>query len=61
MTAAEMLGALADELERAGVQLVIAGDVGRVRDVLRRAGDSDTSQRSQPTIAAALDVLKAGS
>ena len=51
VTAAEMLGGLADELERVGVRLVIAGDVGRVRDVLRRAGE-DAGQRSQPTVTA---------
>ena len=38
VTAAEMLAGLADELEREGVELLLARDVGQVRDVLRRSG-----------------------
>jgi hypothetical protein len=35
MSAPRMIGELADDLERDGVILVIARDVGQVRDVLR--------------------------
>jgi SulP family sulfate permease len=38
VTAAEMLVRLRDELERDGVRLVVARDVGQVRDVLREEG-----------------------
>jgi sulfate permease, SulP family len=38
VTAADMLAGLADELDREGVQLLLARDVGQVRDVLRRSG-----------------------
>ena len=37
VSAARMLGALADDLWRDGVELVVARDVGQVRDVLDRA------------------------
>jgi sulfate permease, SulP family len=38
VTAARMLEELAEDLRRDGVALVIARDIGQVRDVLRRAG-----------------------
>lgn len=57
VTAAEMLGGLADDLRREGVTLALAGDVGRVRDVLRRAGDEGAPVPRFPTVAAAVDAL----
>ena len=39
VTAARMLVQLDDELERRGVRLVVARDIGQVRDVLRRTGE----------------------
>jgi len=41
VTAAEMLAQLRSDLDRDGVRLVVARDVGQVRDVLRRAGAED--------------------
>ena len=38
VTAAEMLARLRDDLERDGIQLLVARDIGQVRDVLRRSG-----------------------
>jgi hypothetical protein len=49
-----------EELDRQGVRLVIAGDVGRVRDVLRRTSDGEGAQRFRPTVAAAIADLNAG-
>ena len=61
VTAAEMLAALADELDHEGVRLAIAGDVGRVRDVLRRADREEDAERFYPTVAAAVADLEAPS
>ena len=41
VTAAEMLRQVRDDLERDGVRLVVARDIGQVRDVLQRAGAED--------------------
>ena len=41
VTAAEMLSQLRGDLDRAGVRLLVARDIGQVRDVLRRAGAED--------------------
>ena len=49
VTAAEMLRALAEDLERRGVRLLVARDVGQVRDVL-----GDENQRIYPTVEAAV-------
>jgi len=41
VTAAEMLEQLRGDLDRDGVRLLVARDIGQVRDVLRRAGGED--------------------
>jgi sulfate permease, SulP family len=41
VTAAEMLEQLRGDLDRGGVRLLVARDIGQVRDVLRRAGAED--------------------
>ena len=41
VTAAEMLTQVRDDLARDGVRLVVARDIGQVRDVLQRAGAED--------------------
>ena len=41
VTAAEMLVQLRGDLERAGTQLLVARDIGQVRDVLEHAGARD--------------------
>jgi high affinity sulfate transporter 1 len=58
VTAAEMLETLAENLERDGIQLLLARDVGQVRDVLGRQAKLDTSQpvtiQTYPTVRAAV-------
>ena len=56
VTAAEMLAGLAEDLERIGVELVLARDIGPVRDVLRRA-DVEV-ERVYPTVAEAVDAVR---
>jgi sulfate permease, SulP family len=60
VTAAEMLAALDADLRAQGVRLVIAGDVGRVRDVLRRAGDEEAASRLHTDVASAVAALEDG-
>ncbi|MET0817535.1 MAG: SulP family inorganic anion transporter [Solirubrobacteraceae bacterium] len=43
VTAAEMLRRLRDDLERENVRLLLARDIGQVRDVLRQAGTDDAA------------------
>ena len=54
VTAAEMLA----NLHAAGVELLIAGDIGRVRDVLDRSGD--VSLPAYPDVESALAALERG-
>jgi sulfate permease, SulP family len=54
VTAAGMLAELAAELERRGVQLHLARDVGQVRDVLRKAGAAVAGEHVHPTVGEAL-------
>jgi MFS superfamily sulfate permease-like transporter len=57
VSAARMLGALAADLERDGVVLVIARDVGQVRDVLRRTDAGPDAVRTFPTVQAAVEAV----
>jgi anti-anti-sigma factor len=57
VSAARMLIQLAGDLRREGVELVIARDVGQVRDVLRRAEDSATLPRAFRTGPDALQAV----
>jgi high affinity sulfate transporter 1 len=57
VTAITMLEQLAGELERDGVQLVLARDVGGVRDVLERGLGSGVALPTYPTVQAAVDAL----
>ena len=43
VTAADMLLQLRGDLDREGVRLVMARDIGQVRDVLRREGVTDAT------------------
>jgi sulfate permease, SulP family len=54
VTASKMLVELRDELEREGVQLALARDVGQVRDVLRRSGRVGITY---PTVTEAVEAL----
>jgi hypothetical protein len=57
VTAITMLEQLAGDLERNGVQLVLARDIGTLRDVLERAQDTDATLPTYPTVQAAVDAL----
>jgi anti-anti-sigma factor len=50
VSAARMLVQLTGDLRRSGVELVIARDVGQVRDVLRRAEAGAALPRAYPTV-----------
>jgi high affinity sulfate transporter 1 len=54
VTAAQMLVELSRDLEANGTQLLLARDIGQVRDILRRAGADDRLARLYPTVEAAL-------
>jgi SulP family sulfate permease len=56
VTALAMLVELADDLRRGGVELVLARDVGVVRDLVRLQ-EGDGALRSFPTVQAAVDAL----
>ena len=56
VTAVKMLAEVSEELERSGVKLLIARDVGQVRDVVRSAGEGP-SLRLFPTVQAAIESL----
>jgi sulfate permease, SulP family len=58
VTAAEMIGNLAGELRARGVTLLVAGDVGRVRDVLRRAGEEEAASHLHTDVASAVAALE---
>jgi sulfate permease, SulP family len=57
VTAADMLTDLHEELGRSGVRLVVARDIGQVRDVLRRAEIGEDVLRVYPTVQAAVDAV----
>ncbi len=57
ITAARMLVAAHDELQAGGVRLVLARDVGQVRDVLGCITEDADLTATHPTIAAALDTV----
>ncbi|WP_226435596.1 SulP family inorganic anion transporter [Rhodococcus yananensis] len=57
VTAAQMLSQLADGLDRRGIELRIAHDIGQVRDVLNRTG-SDRQLPVYPTVNHALDDVE---
>jgi high affinity sulfate transporter 1 len=58
MTAANMLAELQRDLERADVTLVLARDIGQVRDVLRTASEDGAGPAAYPTIQEAVDALR---
>jgi SulP family sulfate permease len=59
ISAVRMLDRLADDLERSGVRLLFARNVGQVRDVVRRVDREDDRLRVYPTIQAAVDAASA--
>lgn len=57
-TAADMLRNLALELANLDVQLILVGDLGQVRDVLREAGVSTELDPAYPSIDDAIDTSR---
>jgi MFS superfamily sulfate permease-like transporter len=57
ITAVGMLTELGDDLRRDGIELVLARDLGNVRDLLRRA-DGQHALRNYPTVRAAVSALQ---
>jgi anti-anti-sigma regulatory factor len=57
VSAARMLVLLTGDLRRSGVELVIARDVGQVRDVLRRAEDGASLPRAYPSVRDAVEAV----
>ncbi|MEU3175451.1 MULTISPECIES: STAS domain-containing protein [unclassified Streptomyces] len=60
VSAVRMLDNLAEELEDLGVRLLLARDVGQVRDVLRTAEARTELRRVCPTVRAAVDAARTG-
>lgn len=59
VTAARMLDELTADLQRRGVRLVIARDVGQVRDVLAQSGGAAAAPEYFPSVRAAVDAVRA--
>jgi SulP family sulfate permease len=60
VTAARMLADLAGDLERRGVVLLLARDVGQVRDVLRRSEGEWLREHVYPSVEEAVDAALRG-
>lgn len=60
VSAVRMLDELAEELEARGVRLLLARDVGQVRDVLRTAEAKTELRHVYPTVQAAVDAARTG-
>jgi SulP family sulfate permease len=60
ITAARMLAELADELHHQGVRLLVARDVGQVRDVMRHVADEPALTHVYPTVRAAVEAAGSG-
>ena len=56
VTAVRML--VADNLERRGIRLLIAHDVGEARDVVDRAEGDEAARRVYPTVQDAVDSVR---
>jgi sulfate permease, SulP family len=56
VTAAQMLGDLANNLRRRGIRLLVARDVGQVRDVLRRVEVPEIAVGVHPTVDDAVEA-----
>jgi SulP family sulfate permease len=56
VTAAQMLAALAEDLQRDGIALILAREVGQVRDVLSLTEGETPVIRAYPSVQAAVDA-----
>jgi SulP family sulfate permease len=61
VTSARMLAALEEQLREQGVRLLIARDVGQVRDVLRSATDDPALTHVYPSVRAAVEAAQRAS
>jgi SulP family sulfate permease len=61
VTAARMLAGLDQDLRRRGVRLLIARDIGQVRDVLRSVIDDAALTHGYPSVQTAVDAAGTGS
>jgi anti-anti-sigma factor len=60
VTAADMLETLSEELAAGGVELILAHNVGQVRDTLQETGaDASQGSRSYATVDDAIEALRA--
>ena len=59
VTASHMLAELAEELHHQHVRLLIARDIGQVRDVIRHVVDDPDLERVYPSVQAAVDAASA--
>ena len=57
ITAADMLAQLAVDLERRGIGLTVARDLGQVRDVLRHSEAAELAATFHPTVDAAVAAV----
>ena len=60
VTGAQMLADLAHDLRRRGTRLLVARDVGQVRDVLRRVEVPEIAVGVHPTVDAAVEAARSG-
>jgi hypothetical protein len=61
VTAADMLDQAAEDLRSRGVALLVARDIGEVRDVLRHTEDGQELQLVYRSVQAAVDAAERGS
>jgi SulP family sulfate permease len=59
VSAVRMLAEVREDLERIGVRLVLARDIGGIRDIMRRELGPHALRDVYPTVRAALDALQA--
>jgi high affinity sulfate transporter 1 len=59
VSAVRMLAEVREDLERTGVRLVLARDIGGIRDIMRRELGPDALRDVYPTVRAAVDGLQA--
>jgi MFS superfamily sulfate permease-like transporter len=58
VTAVRMLAELTESLEREGVRLLVAREIGQVRDVVRRVATDKTPESVYPTVQAAVQAVQ---
>jgi anti-anti-sigma factor len=59
VSAVRMLAEAREDLERSGARLILARDIGEIRDIMRRELGADAFRDVYPTVQAAIDALQA--